>query len=207
MTTTLRCSDWKCTRTTINAFHDDRDWDAKRNGKGKPKATLRNILCNVHAGARRRARYQDDPLPLPDEDRPRLLKEQSVIDAQEAEEHRKAAIANDERDAQRHADEWAFMELPGAFAITADTDKALFAEEPTYEGHAWAGERGHRYDTRWFSIEPSQRDYGRAGKRPYPYVLRIVRGSNLSPTEARALSDALREAADKAEALNEARKP
>lgn len=207
--TTLQCGEWRCTRTTVNAFRDDRDWADKRGNKVKPRATLHNIRCNVHAGAMRRSRYQDDPLPLTDADRTRLLAEQAKVDAEERAKQDEQAIADDAADAKRHAAEWAFMDLTAEHVIEANTNRALFREEPTYEGLIWAGTDRPRnnWDSRWFSVEPSRRDYGRAGKRPYPYVVRVTRGSSLTPNEARALADALRAGADKAEELNKERRP
>jgi hypothetical protein len=37
---------------------------------------------------------------------------------------------------------------------------------------------------------------------PHPYIVRVTRGSNLTPNEARALAALLNDAADKAEELN-----
>ena len=205
MTTILKCSDYRCTKTTINAYRDDRGYTDRDQ---PPKASLRNILCNLHAGSLKRAKYQKDPLPLTDADRTRLLKEQAKVDEVERQAAAERQVEREQRDAEQHAAEWAFMDLSAEHSIVADTDSRLFEEEPTYEGHVWAeGSSESAWDRKWFKMEPSRRDYGRPGKRAYPYVIRVSRGSNLTPNEARALAAALIEGADKAEELNLTRQP
>lgn len=209
MTTTLKCSDYRCLKTTVENFRDDRTFDDRRANK-PAKATLRNVLCNVHAGALKRSRYRDDPLPLSPKDKERLLKEQAKVDEQEREAAQQRAIEGDKRDAERHAEMWAFMDLPGGHRLVEADRGQFYTGEPTFEGKVWAGEEPkERWDNRWFNVEPSTRHYGepRTGERLWPYVIRVTRGASLSPNEARALAAALIEAADKAEELNVPRKP
>ena len=208
--TQLVCSDYGCRRTTVSQFRDDRPWNEKRDGKGKPKPSLKNILCNVHAGAMKRSRYKDDPLPLPEADRERLFKEQAAIDAENRAKADAARQERERRDIEDHRAQWAFMSEEAHYAIDPDTDRASFEEEPTFEGSVWTGEKPARnWETRWFNIEPSVRYYRAVNRheRQYPYIIRVSRGSNLSPNEARALAAALVEAAAKAEELNEKRAP
>lgn len=207
--TVLRCSDYRCIKTNVNAFRDDRTFEDRQ--KNRPaKATLRNILCNMHAGALRRAKYRADPIPLTDEDRTRLLAEQAVVDEKEREEAAQRAVESDQRDAQRHAEEWAFVDVPAYHSVTEEKDDwraERDVPEPIFHGKVWVGDNpGERYDNRWFQLEPVQRNYGGKG-RLYPYSVRVTRGANLTPNEARALAAALIEGADKVEELNATRKP
>lgn len=209
MATVLRCSDYRCINTNVNAYRDDRSYE-DRQEKRPLVASLSNILCNKHAGGQRRSRYQSDPIPLTDEDRERLLAEQAVVDEQEREAQRQRSIESDQRDAQRHAEAWALMDVPAHHSVTEEKDDWRAERdipEPIFHGKVWVGDDpGDRYDNRWFQLEPTQRLYGGKG-RLYPYSVRVTRGANLSPNEARALAAALIEGADKVEELNATRKP
>jgi hypothetical protein len=211
MATTLKCGEWRCTRynSPVENWVDDRGYE-ERSKNQPPTASLKNLRCNFHVGVNKRAKYSGrEVFPLTEKDRNRLLAEKTKVDAAEREAAEQRAVEADNRAAQRHAEEWAFMDLPGGHRIIA-TDRSLFTPgEPTFEGKVWAGdEPQERIDNRWFTVQPSERHYGEAkpGERLWPYVIRVTRGANLSPNEARALAAALIEAADKADELNEGRR-
>lgn len=214
MTTILQCGEYRCANRTknVNQFLDDRHWSEKQDPKSQPKATLRNLRCAVHAGAAKRSKYRNaDILPLSDEDRTRLLAEQAAIDAEqerEAEERRKENAIKAE---QRRRAEWAELDLPASYALVEDTDRSTSAQgEPVFEGLVWTGEEQpqRRYDNRWLQVEPSSKYYKAPPKgQEYPYIIRVQRGANLTPNEARALAALLIESADKAEGLNAGKAP
>ena len=208
--TKLKCADWKCSnwKSEVNAYVDKRDYKDKQENRPPRKPELGDLRCAVHAAGLKRSRYRDDPIPLNDKDRTRLLKEQAAVDEEERKEQEKARIANDEREARNHAKEWEEVGLRVYHDIVADPDRD---DEPTFEGQVWmAGHRSDRgFEDRWFSIQPSHRYYGTPpeGARLYPYVLHIMRGADMTPNEARALAAALIAGADKAEELNKERAP
>lgn len=213
MTTTLKCGEWRCTNPAmkVNQYVDSRDYHDREEGKPLT-ATLKGLRCNVHAGAiKRRKYYGNEVFPLTDEDRERLLKEQAAIDAERRAENEKRQAENAVKAEQRRREQWAEMDLPASHSLTEDTDRSVTArEEPIFTGQVWLGEEQpeHRYDYRWLQVEPTQRHYGVVPKgEEYPYVIRVMRGSNLTPNEARELAALLVESADKAEELNAGKAP
>ena len=213
MTTTLKCGDYGCTKykSPVESFVDDRDYQDRAKNK-PPRATLRNLRCRFHAGVNKRAKYSGRTvLPLTDDDKTRLLAEQKAInieEAREAEERRKEnAIKNE----QRRREEWAELTQPAGHALVEDTDRSTSArEEPVFNGQVWLGgeKPTERWDNRWLQVEPTHKYYGPIPKGgEYPYVIRVTRGANLTPNEARELAALLIEAADKAEELNAGKAP
>lgn len=204
--TTLKCGDYRCRQTNVVAFIDTRNFTQKEKGEA-PEVTLRDLRCKMHTAAKRRSRYQSDRmLDLTDEQRAEMLKLQAVEDQRVAEQRAKSEVETQARAVKRRAEAWAAMDEPAQHALVPDDDRPLFAEEPTFEGRVWTGEKPDRFDSRWFNLEPMQRFYGKT-ETPYPYGIRVTRGSTLTPNEARALAAAIVEAADKAEELNAKRKP
>jgi hypothetical protein len=145
---------------------------------------------------------------LTDEDRTRLLAAQAKVDEQDAKDNEQKDKENAERNAKRHAEEWATLNDPAQYAIVQHESYSA-EEEPTFEGEVFTTAPTYPGDARWFSIEPSQRYYRalRNSERAFPYYIRVTRGASLTPNEARALAAALTEGAAKAEQLNESRKP
>ena len=200
--TTLKCGDWKCSsRKNVNQFAADRT---------EPKPTLRNIVCNVHAGALKRSRYRNDPLPIPPSDRERLLAEQAEVDRVARAEADAKHKEREARYAERFAEEWATLDTPAGHALEKDAERFYHSEkpEPVFEGMVWEGERPEnpRWDSRWFQLQPSQRNYGGEGPQ-HPYIIHLTRGANLTPNMARELAAVLIEAADKADEFNAERRP
>jgi hypothetical protein len=214
MTTTLKCGEYRCTqyKSAVESYVDDRSWPERNDPKSSPKATLRNLRCRFHVGVNKRAKYSGRTvLPLTDEDRTRLLAEQAAIDAKEAREAEERRKAGAIRREQQRREDWAELNLPAGHALNEETDRSLTArEEPVFTGQVWLGEEKptERYDNRWLQVEPTHRHYSAAPKgEEYPYVIRIMRGSNLTPNQARALAALLIESADKAEELNAGKEP
>ena len=204
METVLKCGDYGCTRTNVEVYVDDRNWDEKR-ANAPLVATLKNLRCKVHAaGIKRSKYYKKDLLPLTEQDRERLLKEQAVVNAEQTAKREAAAEESRQRAEQRRLEEWALLDLTAEHALVQDKERFSAMDEPSFEGLVWTGERPERgYEARWLNVVPTNRYYGTPPKGPeYPYIIRVTRGSNLTPNEARALAALLVESANKAEELN-----
>lgn len=200
--TRLRCAELvgsyrftQCTRQPVT------QWVPGMRGHTEPD--LQNLVCNFHAGAAKRRRYGQNVVEsIPQADIDRLLPLQAAKDAEQDADRKAKDEAAQQRRLEQHAAAWTETEAEAQHSLVPDTESGYFDKEPTFTGKVWTDERQSGFDKNRLQVVPSERHYSAQGDLPWPYTIRMMSMSSMTPNEARALAALLVEAADKADELN-----
>lgn len=193
----LTCSQWVHNDFRGSPCGKDANWYS---AKGEP--TLQDLYCNIHKGGFLRKRWNigNGINPLTDGQRTKLLKDQAVVDQKEAEKQAQERLANEEHRAKYIAQDWAEVALTASFKEVDKSDEW----RTSYEYHVILEGQviGSNWNTRRAYLEqPTEKSaLGRAAADPAR--INLSGGRGLTPNEARAMADALRVAADRADQLN-----
>ena len=156
--------------------------------------THNRVYCNVHRSGMDRRRWTSYAFrALTDTDKVILNAAQARDDAEARERAAAQAAEARKRNAERKAQAWDILDDPASF-ISKEHDAYWDRTDKRWAYSAGRNPNGGVFNSIQFDL---------ANDEGYPYHIRLHSTGTITPNEAIALSDALRDAAAKAALLNE----